>query len=158
MHARRRRCLPPPRPPPDLRAVRVAGVRTRSSAVADVRAPGDLVSPVWRGMIGPALPFYGIHITTLLQTLPAWLAGPLGVLPLFGWLAVGGRLGIFASLWFAGFIAAVAIFARPENVYWMGLFIPAYGVGLAFAPRALVDLVGAIRRPVSERPRPALPR
>lgn len=134
------------------------GLALHASAVADVRAPGDLVSPGWHGMIGPALPFYGIHITTLLQTLPAWLAGPLGVLPLFGWLAVGGRLGAFASLWFAGFIAAVAIFARPENVYWMGLFIPAYGVGLAFAPRALVDLVGAIRRPVSACPRLAWPR
>jgi len=80
-----------------------------------------------------------------LQTLPVWLAGPLGVLPLLGWLAVGGRLGVFASAWFAGFIAAVAIFARQENFYWMGLFIPAYGVGLAFAPRAVTDLFLAIR-------------
>jgi hypothetical protein len=76
---------------------------------------------------------------------PVWLAGPLGVLPLLGWLAVGGRLGVFASAWFAGFIAAVAIFARQENFYWMGLFVPAYGVGLAFAPRAVTDLFLAIR-------------
>ena len=96
-------------------------------------------------MVGPALALYGIHVTTLLQTLPVWLAGPLGVLPLLGWLAVGGRLGVFASAWFAGFIAAVAIFARQENFYWMGHFVPAYGVGLAFAPRAVTDLIRAIR-------------
>ncbi|MDY6949552.1 MAG: hypothetical protein SXG53_28040, partial [Pseudomonadota bacterium] len=38
------------------------------------------------------------------------------------------------------------LFARLENFYWMGLFVPAYGVGLAFAPRALTDLATAVRR------------
>ena len=70
-------------------------------------------------------------------------------------LAVGGRLGALASLWFAGFIAAVAIFARQENFYWMGLFVPAYGVGLAFVPRALADLVAAVRREAPASPTPA---
>ena len=121
------------------------GLAFHAFAVAGVREPGDLTSPGWSGMVGPALALYGIHVTTLLQTLPVWLAGPLGVLPLLGWLAVGGRLGVFASAWFAGFIAAVAIFARQENFYWMGLFVPAYGVGLAFAPRAVTDLFLAIR-------------
>ena len=122
------------------------GLWLHASAVASVRQPGDLVSPGWSGIFGPALAFYGIHVTTLLQTLPTWIAGPLGVLPLLGWLAAAGRLGALASLWFAGFIAAVAIFARQENFYWMGLFIPAYGVGLAFAPRALADLAASVRR------------
>lgn len=132
-----------------------AGLALHAGAVAGVREASDLVSPGWSGMLGPSLALFGIHVTTLLQTLPVWLAAPLGVLPLLGWCAAGGRLGAFATLWFAGFIAAVALFARQENFYWMGLFIPAYGVGLAFVPRALADLVGAIRRSPSASPTPA---
>lgn len=133
-------------------ALLVIGLLLHAYAVGEVRRAGDFVSPGWRGLFGPGLAFYGIHLTTLLQTLPVWCAGPLGVLPLLGWFAKGGKLGAFASLWFAGFIAAVAIFARQENFYWMGLFIPAYGVGLAFVPRALNDLILAIRRQPSARP------
>ncbi|MBX7481985.1 hypothetical protein [Qipengyuania qiaonensis] len=128
------------------------GLALHAASVAAVRESGDLVSPGWTGALGPALALYGVHVTTLLQTLPVWLAGPLGVLALLGWFAVGGRLGAFASLWFAGFIAAVAIFARQENFYWMGLFVPAYGIGLAFVPRALADLAAAIRRQPSASP------
>ncbi len=131
------------------------GLWLHANAVAAAQLPGDEVSPGWQGLLGPSLPLYGIHVTTLLQTLPVWLAGPLGVLPLLGWFAVGGRLGALASLWFAGFIAAVAIFARQENFYWMGLFVPAYGVGLAFVPRALADLVAAVRREAPASPTPA---
>lgn len=122
-------------------ALLLAGFALHAVAVSDARMPGDVVSPGWTGLIGPSLSLYGIHVTTLLQTLPVWLAGPLGVLPLLGWLATGGRSGTFAFGWFAGFVAFVAIFARQENFYWMALFVPAYGVGLAFVPRAIGDLV-----------------
>ncbi|UVI39384.1 hypothetical protein [Qipengyuania spongiae] len=122
-------------------ALLLAAFALHAVAVAAASLPGDTVSPGWTGLIGPSLPLYGIHVTTLLQTLPAWLAGPLGVLPLLGWLAIGGRTGTFAAGWFAGFMAFVAIFARQENFYWMALFVPAYGVGLAFVPRAIGDLV-----------------
>lgn len=112
--------------------------------------PGDQASPGWSGMHGPSLAFYGINLTTLLQTMPAWIAGPLCVLSLLGWIALGGRMGVLATLWFGGFIFAVSVFARQENFYWMALFVPAYCVGLAFVPRALRDLRAAIMpRPVS---------
>ena len=78
--------------------------------------------------------------------MPTLIAGPLAVLALLGWLGAGKPRGLFAALWFTGFLTAVALFARQENFYWMGLFVPAYGVGLALVPRALVDLVGAVRQ------------
>ncbi|WP_369026179.1 hypothetical protein [Qipengyuania sp. RANM35] len=131
------------------------GLWLHAQGVAGARLPGDETSPGWLGMFGPSLPLYGIHVTTLLQVLPNWLAGPLGVLPLLGWIALGGRSGALATLWFAGFIAATAIFARQENFYWMGLFVPAYGVGLAFVPRALADLWRAIRPAAVTNPTPA---
>ncbi|WP_370191063.1 hypothetical protein [Qipengyuania sp.] len=139
-------------------ALIAAGLALHAGAVAAVRLPGDLHSEGWHGMLGLSLPFYGIDVTTLLVLLPHWIAGPLIVLALLGWLSLGGRLGAFASLWFAGFIAAAAIFARLENFYWMGLFVPAYGVGLAFVPRAASDLAAALRRPAAPGPRPGSPR
>lgn len=123
------------------------GVVLHANAVAAARLPGDLVSPGWHGLIGPALPLYGINLLTILQELPAWIAGPLGVLPMFGWAALGGRIGTLALGWFSGFVLFVALFARLENFYWMGLVVPAYGVGLAFVPRAMSDALS--RRGIS---------
>jgi hypothetical protein len=121
------------------------GMALHAQAVIAQQMPGDMVSPGWTGFQGPALPLFGMVTVTLLQTLPAWIAAPLAVLPFLGWLALGGRLGLFASLWFAGYTLAVALFARQENFYWLAVLIPAYGAGLAFAPRALVDLTAALR-------------
>ena len=120
-------------------AVLAIGLVLHANAVAAARLPGDLVSEGWQALIGPALPLYGINLLTILQELPAWIAGPLGVLPLLGWAALGGRMGTLALGWFAGFLLFVALFARLENFYWMGLVVPAYGVGLAFVPRAIAD-------------------
>ncbi|MEZ5680644.1 MAG: hypothetical protein R3E14_05035 [Erythrobacter sp.] len=128
------------------------GLWLHARGVAGARLPGDETSPGWMGMFGPSLPLYGIHVTTLFQVLPNWLAGPLGVLPLLGWIALGGRTGALATLWFAGFMAAVAIFARQENFYWMGLFVPAYGVGLAFVPRAARDLWRSLKPSATASP------
>jgi hypothetical protein len=130
------------------------GMALHAQAVIAHQLPGDMLSPGWTGLQGPALPLFGIVTVTLLQTLPSWLGAPLGVLPLLGWLALGGRIGLFATLWFAGYALAVALFARQENFYWLALLIPAYGAGLALVPRALGDLMAALRvRP----PRAAAP-
>ena len=119
------------------------GLTMHAAAVAEIRLASDDISPGWSGLIGLSLPLYGIHVTTLLQTLPLWIAGVLGGLPLLGWAARGGFQGAFALLWFGGFILAAALFARQENFYWMGLFVPAFGVGLAFLPRAIDGLVSS---------------
>lgn len=123
------------------------GVVLHANAVAAAHFPGDLVSDGWQAMMGPALPLYGINLLTILQELPAWIAGPLGVLPLLGWAALGGRMGTLAFGWFLGFGLFVALFARLDNFYWMGLVVPAYGVGLVFVPRAIGDALS--RRGIS---------
>ncbi len=107
--------------------------------------PGDPASPGWDALAGLALPLVALSKLTALLLLPTWLAAPLAILPLLGWLAPGGRLGLFASLWFAGFFLGVALFARPENFYWVQLALPAYFAGFAFVPRAFADLTSAIR-------------
>jgi len=137
-----------------LVALFAVGMALHAQAVAAHQLPDDLVSPGWAAFEGPALPLSGIVMVTVLQALPTWLGAPLALLPLLGWVGLGGRLGLFATLWFAGYALAVALFARQENFYWLALLIPAYGAGLAFVPRALGDLTAALRgRP----PRAAAP-
>jgi len=109
------------------------------------RAIDDPASQGWDAMAGLALPLMALSRLTALLVLPVMVAAPLAILPLVGWLGLGGRMGLFASLWFAGMFTAMALFARPENFYWVQLTLPAYIAGLALAPRALADLFRSAR-------------
>lgn len=123
------------------------GMALHAQAVMAERLPGDLHSPGWTGMQGLPFTLYGLlSVTPLGKNLPFWLGPPLALLPLLGWAALGGRVGLFATLWFGGFLLAVSLFARQENFYWLSLVLPAYGAGLALVPRALYDLIRALRR------------
>ena len=108
--------------------------------------PGDYVSQGWDAMAGYGLPLMALRRLTGLAYLPVAIAGPLAILPLIGWISVGKRFGLFAFLWFLGLFTMIALFARPENFYWVQLALPAYGIGFAFAPRALAELARAVAR------------
>ena len=123
-----------------LLALFALGMTAHYFAVEAGRLPGDPASQGWQALAGYGLPIMALVRLTPLTLLPPTLAAALMVLPLVGWFALGGRLGLFASLWFAGFLTAVALFARPENFYWSQLVLPAYATGFAFAPRALFEL------------------
>jgi hypothetical protein len=124
-----------------LLAMFAAGMGLHYLAVEAGRLPGDPASQGWNALVGYALPLMALSRLTGLLLLPVSLAAPLAILPLVGWAALGGRLGLFAVLWFAGLFTMVALFARPENFYWVQLALPAYGIGFAFAPRGLIELL-----------------
>lgn len=115
-------------------------------AVEAGRLPGDPVSQGWDSLTGYALPLMALRRLTGLAYLPVPIAAPLAILPLIGWIGLGGRFGLFAFLWFAGLFTMIALFARPENFYWVQLALPAYGIGFAFAPRALFELWRGVAR------------
>lgn len=123
-----------------LLAVFAGGMALHFAAVEAGRLPGDLASQGWTGLAGYRLPLTALAQLTGMRFLPVSLAAPLAILPLVGWAALGGRIGLFAVLWFAGLFTIMALFARPENFYWVQLALPAYGIGLAFAPRGLFAL------------------
>jgi hypothetical protein len=129
-----------------LLAVFAAGMALHYLAVEAGRMPGDPASQGWNALAGYGLPLMALWRLTGLALLPVSLGAALAVLPLLGWVALGGRLGLFAALWFAGLFTMVALFARPENFYWVQLALPAYGIGLAFVPRAIVELARALAR------------
>jgi len=125
-------------------ALFAGGLALHAFTIEQLLIPADRASQGWGGMEGPRLALDGIARFTALLLLPAWLAGPLVLLPLVGWIGLGGRLGPFAALWFGGFALLVAILAGPDNLDWMLMVLPAWFAGLAFAPRALADLLGAV--------------
>ena len=102
-------------------------------------------SPGWSALLGPRLFLHSLIRFTPLLLLPTWLAASLALLPLVGWIGLGGRIGLLAGLWFAGLALVMALFARAENFYWVLMVLPAYGAGLALAPLALTDLASALR-------------
>lgn len=128
-----------------------AGLALHAFMVEQFLQPGDLASPGWGGLQGPRLFLDALIRFTPLLAAPPWLAGPLALLPLVGWLGLGGRLGLFAVLWFTGFALVLALFARAENFYWVLMVLPAYAVGLALVPRALADLARAAAGPPAPR-------
>ena len=122
-----------------------------AQAVAQHVLPTDPASPPWAGFNGPQLALLSLARLTPLLMLPEAVAAPIALLALLGWVGLGGRLGLFAALWFAGMGLAMALFARTNNFYWVLLVLPAYAAGLAFVPRALAELVrGAIGRQKSQ--------
>lgn len=129
-----------------LLAVFAVGLGLHGQAIESLRLPGDPASQGWDALAGYGLPLVALARLTGLLLLPLHIAAPIAILPLIGWLGLGGRLGLFACLWFAGLATMIALFARPENFYWAQLGLPAYGIGLAFAPRALTDLAAGLAR------------
>lgn len=129
-----------------LLALFAAGMTAHYLAVEAGRLASDPASQGWDAMIGYGLPLMALSRLTGLMLLPITAAAPLALLPLVGWLGIGGRLGLFALLWSAGTFTMIALFARPDNFYWAQLALPAYGVGLAFAPRALFELMQRVSR------------
>lgn len=127
-------------------ALYAVGMALHAEAVLAERLPGDLQSQGWTGMQGLPLPLFGLVSVTPLSKLWWWLGPPLALLPLLGWAGLGGRRGLFATLWFAGFLLMVSLFARYVNFYWVSVALPAYGAGLALVPRSIVELVSVLRR------------
>jgi hypothetical protein len=121
------------------------GLALHAHEVMAERLPNDLDSEGWTGMQGLPFTLYGLMSVTQLGKMPWHLGAPLALLPLLGWAALGGRKGLFATLWFAGYFVATSLFARQVNFYWLSLVLPAYGAGLALVPRAVYDLVIALR-------------
>lgn len=112
---------------------------------AQVR-PGDLASQGWWAPGGPRMAIAAIVDSSPLQYLYPPVAGVLAVLPLLGWLGLGGRRGLFCLALFTGYALMFALFARSDNFYWGAMVQPAWFVGAAFLPRAAVRLARALRQ------------
>lgn len=113
--------------------------------------PGDLSTQGWAALGGPAALARAIAFTSPLQYIPGFLAVPLALLPLLGWLGLPRRAGLFCFALYAGYGLMIALFPRPDNFYWGAIVQPAWFVGLAFLPRAAMRAWYAMRRRGGQR-------
>jgi hypothetical protein len=104
-------------------------------AVSAQVLPGDLATQGWFDPTGPVGALKAVIFTSVLQYLPGTLAIPLALLPLLGWLGLGGREGWFCVLLFGGYALMFGLLGRPDTFYWGAVVQPAWFVGLAFLPR-----------------------
>lgn len=128
-----------------LTAFGLALLLHRARVVALV-LPTDLFSPGWLGLRGPAGPSGDLQGMVLFGLVPEPLGSLLVFAPLLGWAEVAARRSALPLVWFGGFLAVLALLARPDNGYWVRMILPAYLAGLALAPGALLALT-AVRRP-----------
>lgn len=110
------------------------GMALHQQAVDTVRLASDLQSPPWTGLRGPAALVSDLAHVSWLGLLPLPVTAFLTFLPLLGWAVAPNRST--AVLWFVGFGATIAVFARPNNTYWILVMLPAYLAGLAFLARS----------------------
>ena len=110
------------------------------SIVAALTGPVDLAGPgwlAWRGFAG----FIGnVVLSSPLELLPQWLAGPLVIAMLIGWAGWRSTAAGAAGLFIAGYAQAFMIAGRANNFYWGLMIVPMLAGGLALAPRSIASL------------------
>lgn len=107
---------------------------------------GDLASPGWNGRGGWALFVSSCMEMTLLTLLPALVVAALLPLSLFGMAAWKTPLALRTLVTLCGYTLLIALFARPDNHYWVWMINPILLLGLLIVPNAMADLVRSIGR------------
>lgn len=114
--------------------------------VSQVVLPGDPPSPGWSGLNGLQFALKSIAKVTFGFQLPQAVALALLLLSLFGWASVKTGWALRSTLLVVGYVAMLALLARPDTFYWALIPAPLAFVGLAFLPKALSDLAEAVRQ------------
>lgn len=123
-----------------------------AGAVAAHLLPGDRASPGWSGLYGWRFVLESLRMTSLFALVPPAVAALLVPLALLGWASRGGGTAARATMAIAAFAVPAMIVARPDNLYWGLMIAPLLPAGLAYAPRALADLLRAARQPRAPSP------
>lgn len=121
---------------------------SRQLTPADVR-----FGPGWLHMIGWPFVIKTARANVMLLVLPSWVAGlvlPFVLLGLAGWSSPAGtRVALTVGV----YVAAFLFVGRLYHSYWGVMYSSLLPLGLVFAPRALGDLLRAVRsRRVPEPP------
>lgn len=113
-------------------------------AVNALTVPGDPVSQGWSGLGGWALFISACWLATTLAAFPPFVVTLLLPVSFFGLGAWNAPVAPRALVTLVGYTLLIALFAREDNVYWIWLISPILGLGLLFAPFALVDLMRSV--------------
>lgn len=105
--------------------------------VIDARDGGGLTSQGWDGRIGPIGAMYTYVSNSIYRAGGMAIGGVLMLMTMLGWL-VAGRLAWRVVPVTLGWLAVIAIFSRPDNIYWSNLIVIWFPVGLVLFPRFVV--------------------
>jgi hypothetical protein len=126
-------------------ALFVAYLALHAHWVSRVVLPNDPPSPGWSAMLGLQFALKSIAKVTLGFRLPTALAAALLILSLFGWASVRSGWALRATILLAGYGAMIALMARTDTFYWALIAAPLSYAGLVFVPKAIADLMSAVR-------------
>ena len=116
-----------------------------SAQVALVVKPDDIASQGWMLMGGLPYALAFLQKSSALRMTSDLVAQCLIPLSLFGWIGWRTFTGLAGALLLIGYALLFMIAGRPENFYWGMLVAPILLIGLAFVPRALIDLLAAMQ-------------
>ncbi len=119
-----------------LHAQEVAAVVRES----DPASPGWLTIGGWQGFLR------SMRMTSAIRVLPEWIGNVSVILAIFGWMSWRSATGLFGALLLGGYAIIFMVLGRADNFYWGLLVAPLLLLGLAFLPRAFVDLRAATTR------------
>jgi hypothetical protein len=108
--------------------------------------PADGASQGWVRFGGWPFAVLAARRSLLLALLPAPLASLALTASLLGLVSARSPWLDRVAATLAAFLAIFTVVGRPDNYYWGMLIAPLAGMGLAFAPAALADLVRAAGR------------
>ncbi len=126
-------------------AIAVFAIGLHAYRVSLVVTAADAVSPGWSGVGGWPFVITMMAQASVFALLPLPLVALAVPLALLGWAGWANPMALRASLWLGGMVTVFMLFGRPDNFYWGMMLAPLLPVGLAFAPRALIDLARAAR-------------
>lgn len=116
-----------------------------AAAVAEVVRPGDPASPGWQALLGFGFAVRALQMVSVLQLVPGWVAAPLVMLSLAGLIGWRSGWALRGAAALAGYLLMLALFARPDNLYWALMMAPISLVGVALAPALVSDLLRRAR-------------
>lgn len=119
----------------------LASLYAHAAMVGAVTSAGDGASQGWARAGGWGFVMLIVYHCTAMMALPVAASAVALPLALLGWAAIRRGLHERILLLIAGYLAAFMLLGRPENFYWGMLVGPLVLPGLAFAPRALRDIL-----------------
>ncbi len=133
-------------------AVFALAMIAHAHAVAVVVRPDDAESPGWTSLGGWRFILSMVANGSAFSLFPRWITALALPLALFGWASRGDTFTDRVALALAALIVPFMVIGRPDNFYWGLMIAPLLPIGVAFAPRAVADLVRSARQ---ARVRPA---
>ncbi|MDR7102929.1 hypothetical protein [Croceicoccus sp. BE223] len=102
--------------------------------VIDARGGAGLTSQGWSGRIGVTGTMFTYVANSIYRAVGVGAGGLLMLATMLGWLGAGPLAWRVVPVTL-GWLVVIAVFSRPDNIYWSNLIVVWFPVGLVLFPR-----------------------